>query len=665
MIPKLFMIRFAAILSVAFAIGFTNLTPARSADDPPAKSTKNDKEKKKKPGNATIDKATAKEKKSLAKAIEKQGGSEEEVKQALKVVTPEDRRQALRTIAAIQAFVRAVEAAEKAGGSDESVEKILAARPAKKVEQPKLKPADLDSLMEKSLASAGVKPAEIADDATFLRRASLDLTGTVPTPEQVAAFEKETNPDKRSAAIRKMIDSPQFAANLAKYWRDVIRYRATETQQRRFQPIALENYFRDKFAANTPWDEIARELITATGPIDENPAVLLTTAQESKAEETAGEVSRVFMGVQIQCAQCHDHPTDRWKRDEFQKFAAFFSGLRTVNFSGNQVAAGQRVFGPRAVGQPIHQVANPKDPADMQRFSPAFFLGDSKTDLPVNISVEARRKLAASYIASQDNPWFARAFINRVWYALNGDAFYMPIDDIGPDREGKNLEVLDALANAWAKGGYDIKWLYETVANTKTYQRQSREMDASAAPEDPTGANCPTRLRADQILQNLRQVTGVPIIGMKAPEFPNRRMAAAAKAKAQEKAKAAGIPPQLAGPLGRAVVKANQTFSFDPSTPDDEISGTIPQALFLMNAPDLNQAVEARDGSALRKILDEHPKDDEAALSALYRRVLARVPNEEEKKIALGYVKEVDDRKQAFEDLFWSLLNSAEFLSRR
>jgi hypothetical protein len=519
--------------------------------------------------------------------------------------------------------------------------------------------------MEKSLTAAGVKPAPLADDATFLRRSALDLTGSLPSPDQVTAFEKSRDPNKRTIAIRKMIESPQFAANLAKYWRDVIRYRATETQPRRFQPLALEEYFRDKFAAKTPWDEIARELITSVGPIDQNPAVLLTTAQESKAEETAGEVSRVFMGVQIQCAQCHDHPTDRWKRDEFQQFAAFFSGLRTVNFSGNQINAGQRVFGPRAVGQPVHQVANPQDPADMQRFAPAFFLSETKIDVPMNVSVEARRKLAASYIASQDNPWFAKAFVNRAWYALNGDAFYLPIDDIGPDREGKNLELLDTLATAWAKGGYDIAWLYETIASTKTYQRQSREPDASASTEDPSGANCPTRLRADQVLQNLRQVTGVPIVGLKAPAVVNRRQMAAAKAKAQEKAKAAGVAAPLAGPLGRAVVKANQTFSFDPSTPDDEVSGTIPQALFLMNAPDLNQAVEARDGSVLKKILADHPKNDTEALEALYRRVLARVPNEDEKKIALSYIKELSDRKEAFEDLFWSLLNSAEFLSRR
>lgn len=663
MIPKPFAIRFAVGLSIVAAFLSSTSNVARSADEPPSKVAQ--KEKKKKPGNETIDKATAKENKALAKAIEKQGGDAADVRRAVETVTPRDRREALRTIAAIQAFVRAVEAAEQAGGSDEAVEAILASRPAKKVEPPNLTPAEIDALMDKALAAAGVEAAPLADDATFLRRAALDLIGSVPAPELVANFEKSTDPEKRSKAIRRMIESPQFAANLAKYWRDVIRYRATETQPRRFPPQALEEYFREAFAARKPWDEIARELITAIGPIDQNPAVLLTTAQESKAEETAGEVSRVFMGVQIQCAQCHDHPTDRWKRDEFQQFAAFFSGLRTVNFSGNQVAAGQRVFGARAVGQPIHQVANPKDPADMQRFAPAFFLTESKPELPMNLSVEARRKLAASYVASQDNPWFAKAFVNRAWYALTGDAFYLPIDDIGPDREGKNLEVLDALASAWARGGYDIAWLYETIASTKTYQRQSREPDVSASMEDPTGANCPTRLRADQILQNLRQVTGVPIVGMKAPAFANRRQAAAARAKAQEKAKAAGVPAQLAGPLGRAVVKASQTFSFDPSTPDDEISGTIPQALFLMNAPDLNQAVEVRDGSVLKKILDDHPKDDAAALEALYRRVLARVPNEDEKKIALGYVKEVTDRKEAFEDLFWSLLNSAEFLSRR
>jgi hypothetical protein len=651
-------------LSLPALIGMAILTAVApvSADD----DTKAAKKKAgKKPGNEIVDKTTAKERKALAKVLEKQGGDAESVNRTLGAVTPEDRREALRTIAAIQAFVRAVEAVEKDGGDSSVVEKILSERPAKKVETPKLKSADLDALMDKALAASGVEAAPTVDDATFLRRASLDLTGMIPSPEKIAEFEKSVDPEKRSKAIRMMLDSPAFAVNLAKYWRDVIRYRATETQPRRFQPQALEEYFRDKFAANTPWDEIAKELITATGPIDENPAVLLTTAQESKAEETAGEVSRVFMGVQIQCAQCHDHPTDSWKRDQFQQFAAFFSGLRTVNFSGNQVGAAQRVFGARAVGQPIHQVANPKDPTDMQRFAPEFFLGETMPELPMNTSVEGRRKLAAAYIASQDNPWFAKAFVNRVWYALNGDAFYMPIDDIGPDREGKNLEVMDALASAWAKGGYDIKWLYETVANTKTYQRQSRSPVASAAVDDLSGANCPTRLRADQILQNLRQVTGFPIVGIKVPEIGTRRMGSAAKAKAQAKAKSAGVPPQLAGPLARAAVKANQTFSFDPSTPDDELSGTIPQALFLMNAPDLNRAVEARDGSVLRKILEENPKDDAAALTALYRRVLARVPNDDESKIALGYVKEVGDRNEAFEDLFWSLLNCAEFLSRR
>ena len=131
------------------------------------------------------------------------------------------------------------------------------------------------------------------------------------------------------------------------------------------------------------------------------------------------------------------------------------------------------------------------------------------------------------------------------------------------------------------------------------------------------------------------------------------------------KAKAAGLPAQLQGPAGRAALKAYQTFAFDPSTPDDDVLGTIPQALFLMNAPDLNKAIEAKDGSVLKKILDEYPKDDSAALNALYKRTLARVPNSDELKVATDYVQTVGIRVQAFEDLFWSLLNSAEFISRR
>lgn len=618
------------------------------------------KQKTKKPGNATIDKATAKERKALAKVLEKQGAGEESTRQAIETITPADRREALQTIQAIQSFVKAVETADKSANSDTAtIDKLLSDRPRKVVEKPTLKPADIDRLMDTSLAKSGIQAAGITNDGTFLRRVSLDLIGLIPSPEQVTQFEQSTDPEKRSTVIKKLLASPFFASNLAKYWRDVIRYRATETQPRRFQPQLLEGYLREKFASNTPWDEIAREMITAVGSNQENPAVLLTMAQESKAEETAGEVSRVFMGVQIQCAQCHDHPTDSWKRQQFQQFAAFFSGVRSANFSGNNVAAGQRVFGVRAAGQSLHKVANPKDPSDMEQYAPKFFLGDKSTVLQMNVPVDARRTVAASFIASQDNPWFARAFVNRVWYTLMGDAFYMPIDDLGPDRKGKNLEVLDTIATAWTKSGYDIKWLFETIAGTQTYQRESRASDPSASIESAAGANCPTRLRADQVLQNLRQVTGFPILGLKVPENARRARPEMAKAKA------AGLPAQLQGPAGRAALKAYQTFAFDPSTPDDDILGTIPQALFLMNAPDLNKAIEAKDGSVLKKILDEYPKDDSAALNALYKRTLARVPNSDELKVATDYIQTVGNRVQAFEDLFWSLLNSAEFLSRR
>ncbi|MFM7318385.1 MAG: DUF1549 domain-containing protein [bacterium] len=614
----------------------------------------------KKPGNAVVNKQDGKERKTLAKALESEGKSAEEVKKLVDVITPADRREALRTIQAIQNFVKAVgDAEQKTKNEGPGVEAILAARPKKVVEPTTFSAADLDRLMKESLQKAGVKSADLTDDETFLRRVSLDLTGVLPSPEMLETFQKSTDPSKRVKTIARLVKAPGFAAAQAKYWRDVIRFRATETQQKRFQPQVLEKYFTEKFAANTPWDEIAREMITAMGPIDDNPAVLLTTAQESKSEETAGEVSRVFMGIQIQCAQCHDHPTDSWKRQQFQQFAAFFSGVRTANFSGNAVAAGQRVFGPKAVGQVVHQVANPKDPTDMQQFSPKFFLNKSAGDLPLNVSVEGRRAVAASYIAAQDNPWFAKAFINRAWYQLMGDAFYMPVDDIGPEREGKNLEVLDALATAWTKRGYDIAWLYETIATSQTYQRQSRQPSGESTEAEISGANCPTRLRADQLLQNLRMVTGTPILGVKPVENargPRAQMA---------KAKAAGGAAPIQGPLAKAVIRAVQTFSFDPSTPDEDVVGTIPQALFMMNAPDLNRAVEARDGSVLSTILDEHPKDDKAALSAIYKRVLARDPNAEEVKIATDYIAEVGKRGEAFEDLFWSLLNSAEFLSRR
>ena len=220
-------------------------------------------------------------------------------------------------------------------------------------------------------------------------------------------------------------------------------------------------------------------------------------AYEAQPVEMAGEVSRIFMGVQIQCAQCHDHKTDAWKRRQFHEFAAFFAGVRPRNVDQGVAGPAPGVRRRDAGTAPLHH-ARQRQPQETDPGRPAI--------LPVQLEIETgadparrpwrspeRRALAASYVTGQDNPWFARAFINRIWYALMGEAFYEPIDDIGPERTAKAVEVLDPLAEQWQKGGYDVRWLFRTILNTEAYQRRIRST-ANEAGKTPFASSCPSRL---------------------------------------------------------------------------------------------------------------------------------------------------------------------------
>src|SRR5262249_23943821 len=185
----------------------------------------------------------------------------------------------------------------------------------------------------------------------FVRRIYLDVTGKLPTPEQTRAFVNTHEKDKRGKLIEHLLNSPDYAENWARYWRDVIRYHATTQNVNQVGFPDLEDWLKDQIAKNRPWDEVARGLITATGRNDENGAVAFGLAHMAQPVELAGEVSRIFLGVQIQCAQCHDHPTDSWKRQQFHEFASFFAGARQP-----------RAVAPRPRQPPAFQAIPPRNP---------------------------------------------------------------------------------------------------------------------------------------------------------------------------------------------------------------------------------------------------------------------------------------------------------------
>ncbi len=612
-------------------------------------------------------------------------------------LTAPEARELMQALRQLQAAVRA----EHEGGGAPVA--IPVQRPPRSVTPPTMTSAELDRLVQQYLSKNDpkVEPAPVTTDVEFVRRLYFDLIGKPPTPEQVQVFVRDRAHDKRARLIDALLNSPDWARNWAQYWRDVVKFHATNENLAQVRFDELEDWLTDQFRANNPWDEIAARLITATGRNDENGAVGFPLAYQAQPVELAGEVSRIFLGVQIQCAQCHDHKTDSWKRRQFHEFAAFFAGMQPQPVV--RAAPGQLpVFSVVAKGRPRYAMPDKENPTKQIPVAPRFFLSPSGSKqpepvLPVSMSAEQRRALVASYITGQDNPWFAKAFINRIWYALMGEAFYEPIDDLGPERTPRAPEVLEPLATQWQRGGYDIRWLFRTLLNTTAYQRRVRST-ANPAGKTPFASGCPSRLRADQVFEALVQALALPLDangnlipnpganarprGQAVRPGPARKAAVSlgdpSRAPAQPKAKAAakkvaaatGLPApatkKAAALMGRGAPRAlfERLFGVDPSVANDDVLGTIPQALFLMNSPMIHNRTQARPGTVLGEILATAP-NEHAAINALYLRVLSRSPTAKEAEICRHYLATVGDLREGFEDIYWSLINTTEFITRR
>ncbi len=497
-----------------------------------------------------------------------------------------------------------------------------------------------------------VATAKPADDETYLRRVTMDLIGKPPTPAEITEFALDPSSDKRAKAVNRLLARPDFGQNWGRYWRDVILYRRTDDRAMISAP-AIGDYMTAEFNKDVPWDQVARSFITATGDVRDNGATGIIEAQLGQTPDVTAEVARIFMAIQIQCAQCHDHPFDRWKRTQFHELAAFFPriGLRKVRspdpkYKSVEVVSVDR--SPRfkkkagaAFGSAEHYMPDLKNPtSEGTLMHPVFFVTGQK--LPLGTPDMDRRETIGKWITSPRDEWFAKAFVNRVWSEMVGEGFYEPVDDIGPDRQCSAPETLDFLSKQFVAHHYDVKWLYRTIAATTAYQLDSRSRHLPG--QTPFQANCPQMLRADELLDSLVSALGID------DERISRVDLRAKKGNYGQ--------PQTVRTLFEYV------FGYDPSERRDEISGSIPQALILMNSPQLAHAMNADAPTALGKLLDS-TKDDSAVTEELYLRCLAREPKSDEVKTCLNYVKQSGSRNEAFEDIQWALVNSTEFLHRK
>jgi len=506
-----------------------------------------------------------------------------------------------------------------------------------------LQTGEIDALVAKELQADKIEPAQRTTDEQFVRRVTLDLTGKLPVPADVTEFVDDHDSQKRAKLIDKLLASDDYAHHWAHYWRDVI---ASRVSDRRGLGLAraFEEWLTGQFKQDQKWDKIVRAMITAEGSCqyddDGKNGALFFLASHTGADaanEQAAETSRVFLGIQIQCAQCHDHPSDQWKRVQFHELAGYFARIRERPLKGEMGRPSGVELISMARGE--HEMPSPQDPKKTLVTYPRFLDGKGPA---TNVDDKQRRQALANSIVDKNNYWFAGAYVNRIWGELMGQSFYQPVDDLGPHKEAVFASVLTRLTGAFRGTGYDVKELFRAVMNSDTYQRQIRLGELSDQ-HLHFAAAYPTRLRADALWDSLVGVLG----NLGPPRDPAR--------------------PRPQGPFAMApglegLFKLE--FSFDPSLKPDEVEGSISQALLLMNNPLLNQRIQAKGTNLLGRLLKALP-DDDAALQRLYLRALARKPTDREMEKCRTYISKASNRTEAFEDILWALVNSTEFQTKR
>ncbi|MFO0870021.1 MAG: DUF1549 and DUF1553 domain-containing protein [Pirellulales bacterium] len=475
----------------------------------------------------------------------------------------------------------------------------------------------IDQLLAEGWERAGVQPVELASDAEFVRRAYLDLTGIIPRVSEVRAFLADDRPDKHERLIDELTAAPRHATHLANYWRHTLLPGGTSPEN---LPSAagVQNWLRAQFVDNVRYDRFVSDFLVVTSGSDTGPA-LFYTALELKPEKLASATARIFLGLQIECAQCHHHPFDKWRQEEFWGYAAFFARLRQPREGRPMLQASIEDLEVGEVRLPGKEVV----------IAPAF--PDGRT--PPQDEPGTRREQLAIWMASRDNPYLARAAVNRLWAQLFGRGLVEPVDDLGPHNPPSHPELLEELTRDFVASGFDLRECYRTLARTRAYRLSSR------VAEPPVPAELFARmelkpLTADQLYDSWERL---------------RLSSGGAAARA-------GQASPLSDPRRQAFL-----LKFPPPgrSPADYQSGVL-QALTLLNGAVTTELTSAGQGGLLGA-LDAPWFDATERVRILFLATLARYPEESEQERFLTHLQHGPPAPQAAEDLLWVLVNSAEF----
>jgi len=488
----------------------------------------------------------------------------------------------------------------------------------------------IDRLIDAKLERLKIQPSPVADDATFLRRVSLDLKGQLPAPEEIQAFVSNSSRTKRAELIDKLIASPAYVDHWTLKWGDLLQNSRKYLGEK--GAFEFREWIRESIAENKPYDRMVREMLMARGSSYDNPAANFYRVTRDP-KPTMEKTTQVFLGVRMVCAQCHDHPFERWTQTQYYQMAAFFSavGLRPGYEVGEEILYDQR------------RDYDMKHPKDGRVMNPAFILPATWSGTGAPPTDAGRRQAYAEWLTARDNPFFAKSTVNRVWSYFFGRGIIDPVDDIRASNPPSNPALLDALAKDFLDHNFDLRLLMRTIANSRAYQASVATNEWNEKDGENFSHAMPRRLSAEELMDALAQATGVRPVLPEAP--PDTR----AEQVTDPHIGKDGFLDLFGRPARESSCECERRYDL-----------SLPQALNLVNGKNISDAVADANGRVAKAILSG--RSDRDVVTELYLASLSRPPAAGELESGIHYLQGGSGRAARAQDLLWALVNSKGFL---
>jgi hypothetical protein len=484
----------------------------------------------------------------------------------------------------------------------------------------------VDRLMLARWNKLGLVPSELCSDSEFIRRLYLDLLGRLPTPAEARTFLADRRPDRRARLIDRCLEDRDYAAYWALRWGSILRN--SQLAGSEAAAYAFHDWLKDMIGRNRPYDEFVRGIVAAAGEWQEAPAInWFWQMRDDPLHQPVSDTAQVFLGLRLQCAKCHHHPYERWSQDDYYGLAGFFTRLGRKGFGEPPPYYSSRT---RTTGETNPRTGKPLEPK----------LLDGPV-LEVAAEDDPRHKLV-DWMARPDNPFFAKALVNRLWGHLLGRGLVDPVDDMRETNPPSNPELLDELARDFIRSKFDVKHVLRTICNSRTYQLSSTPNEYNEHDRQNHARYFGKRLIAEVLLDAVDAVCGT--------RTRFSRMS--------RNARAVDLPHEGFGSYFLDV------FDRPPRSSPCECArsggASLPAVLHLANSPEIESKIGSGDGRVARLIKEKI--EPEKAIEELYLAAYARFPTVAERERTLAYMKKQKDLHQGLEDLAWALLNSREFL---